>query len=102
MFAFDVFDEAGGFWQILAALTIHLIPSFVLIFALILAWRWEWIGAAVYGAAGALYVTWALWRPIAPAAKLISIACISGPAFVVAALFLVNWLKRGEIHLRHS
>ena len=31
MFALDVFSEEHGFWRILVALSIHLIPSFVLI-----------------------------------------------------------------------
>ena len=97
MFALDVFGEGYGFWKTLLALTIHLIPSFVLIAALVLAWRWEWIGAALYAAAGTLYVFWALQRPIPPAIKLLWVLMIAGPAFLVAALFLANWMKRAEI-----
>lgn len=97
MFALDVFGEGYGFWKTLLALTIHLIPSFVLIAALVLAWRWEWIGAALYAAAGTLYVFWALQRPIPPAVKLLWVLMIAGPAFLVAALFLANWMKRAEI-----
>jgi hypothetical protein len=100
MFALDVFGEGYGFWKTLIALTMHLLPSFVLIFALILAWRWEWVGAALFGAAGTLYVTWVFARPIPPAIRLNWIVTIAGPAFVVAALFLVDWLKRSEIHAR--
>ncbi len=37
MFALDVFSEEHGFWQILFAVSIHLIPWFVLIAGLILA-----------------------------------------------------------------
>src|ERR1017187_5010202 len=37
MFALDVFGEEHGFWRILLALTMHLIPTFVLIVALLLA-----------------------------------------------------------------
>ena len=102
MFALDVFGEAHGFWQTLLALTIHLIPSIILIFALILAWRWEWVGALLYAVAGTLYVLWVLGLAIRPTVKLNWIACIAGPAFVVAALFLVNWLKRAEIHPTNS
>jgi hypothetical protein len=98
MFALDVFGEGHGFWNTLLALTIHLIPSLVLLVGLVLAWRWEWIGAALYAAAAMLYVTWALGRPISPAIKLSWILTIAGPAFVIAALFLANWLKRGELH----
>ena len=101
MFALDVFGEEHGFWRILLALTMHLIPTFVLIVALLLAWRWEWIGAILYAGAGMLYVIWALKRPLSAAIRLNWILTIAGPAFVVAALFLANWLKHGELHAKH-
>ena len=99
LFALDVFDEHLGLWRTLLALTMHLIPSFVLIAALVLAWRWEWIGAALYAAAGLLYVGWvvSMSRPEPPAMRLIWILTIAGPAFVIAGLFLANWLKRADI-----
>jgi hypothetical protein len=99
LFALDVFDGHSGFWQTVLALTMHLIPSFVLIAALVLAWRWEWIGAALYGAAGMLYVWWVVStsRPVPPAMRLIWVLTIAGPAFVIAGLFLANWLKRGDL-----
>jgi hypothetical protein len=99
LFALDVFDGRLGFWQIALALTMHLIPSFVLIAALVLAWRWEWIGAALYAAAGSLYVWWvvSMSRPVPSAIRLIWILMIAGPAFVIAGLFLANWLKRGDL-----
>jgi hypothetical protein len=99
LFALDVFGEHLGFWQTVLALTMHLIPSFVLIAVLVLAWRWEWIGAALYAAAGLLYVMWvvSMSRPVPPAMRLIWILTIAGPAFVIAGLFLANWLKRGDL-----
>ena len=97
LFALDVFGEGYGFWKTLLALTMHLIPTFVLIAVLVLAWRWEWIGAMLYAAAGMLYVIWGLPRPIPPAMKPVSILAMAGPAFVIAALFLANWMKRGEL-----
>lgn len=99
VFALDVFSEGLGFWKTLLALTIHLIPSFVLIAALLLAWRWEWIGTVLYAAAGLLYVVMVLHRPLPTTIKLNWIVFIAGPAFLVAALFLVDWLKRGELHV---
>jgi hypothetical protein len=102
LFALDVFDERLGLWRTLLALAMHLIPCFVLIGALLLAWRWEWIGAALYGAAGTLYVVWVLrMHPhLRAATKLNWILVIAGPAFAIAALFLVNWVKRTEIRAR--
>ncbi len=100
MFALDVFSEGYGFSETLLALAIHLIPTFFLIAALIVAWRWEWVGAALYAAAGTLYVWWAWSRPLSLAIKLNWIMAIAGPAFVVAALFLAGWLARGQLRAR--
>jgi hypothetical protein len=99
LFAMDVFGEHLGLWRTVLALTMHLIPSFVLIAVLVLAWRWEWIGAALYAAAGLMYVMWvvSMSRPVPPAMRLIWILMIAGPAFVIAGLFLANWLKRGDL-----
>jgi hypothetical protein len=99
LFALDVFGEHLGFWRTALALAMHLIPSFVLIAVLALAWRWEWIGAALYGAAGLLYVIWASSMSITLplAVRLNWILAIAGPAFVIAGLFLANWLKRADL-----
>jgi hypothetical protein len=99
LFALDVFGEHLGLWRTVLALTMHLVPSLVLIAALVLAWRWEWIGAALYAAAGSLYVWWvvSMSRPVPPAMRLMWILTIAGPAFVIAGLFLANWLKRGDL-----
>jgi hypothetical protein len=100
LFALDVFDAHHGFLQTMLALSMHLIPSFILIAALILAWRWEWIGAALYGAAGLAYIWWVVTmsRPVPPAVRVNWILTIAGPAFVIAGLWLANWLKHGDLH----
>jgi len=88
MFALDVFGENLGLWKTLVALTMHLLPSFVLIGALIAAWRWEWVGAAIYGGAGTLYVVTLLPHRLPPLpVKLVWMATVALPAFVIAALF---------------
>src|ERR1039458_2033268 len=86
-------------WKTLQALAVHLIPCYVLIAVLVLAWRWEWIGAALYTAAGLVYIRQVVLmaRPIPPAVRLNWVLTISGPAFVIAGLFLANWLKRSEL-----
>ena len=89
LFALDVFDEGLGFWQTLAALGMHLIPSGILVITLVLAWRWEWIGAAVFGVAGTLYTIWAWRHPN-------WVMLIAGPLFVVAALFIMSWINRAQ------
>jgi hypothetical protein len=82
------------------AFGIHQIPAFILIAALILAWRWGWIGTALYAAAVSHYIIGvvSMSRRVPPATRLIWIITIAGPAFTIAGLFLANWLKHGELH----
>lgn len=47
LFAFDVFSPERTFWQNLVGLLIHLIPSFILIAILLVAWKWELAGGIV-------------------------------------------------------
>jgi hypothetical protein len=97
MFALDVFSEGRGVWQTVVALMIHLIPTYVLVGMLILAWRWEWIGAAVSSGLGFLFLWWDHnYRHNAG----IAVLMIAGPLFLMAALYLVNWLKRDQLHTR--
>jgi hypothetical protein len=101
LFALDVFEENVGFWRTLQALSMHLIPSLVLTGALILAWRWEWVGALTFGGAGGLYIATLLSRPQPPIPiKLHWIAVTAFPAFLIAALFLANWLKHDQLRVR--
>lgn len=100
LFALDVFDEQLAFWPTAFALTMHLLPSIVLIAALIVAWRREWIGSMLFAAAGLLYVIWAVWVPrfVPITVRLNWMLAIAGPAFVIAVLFLLNWRKHRELH----
>jgi hypothetical protein len=94
LFALDVFGAGKGFWKTLVALAVHLIPTFIVLIVLTIAWRWEWVGAACFGGLGMWYAIghWRLhpdW-----------VVAIAGPILVIAALFLGNWLKHAELHSR--
>ncbi|HVO97368.1 MAG TPA: hypothetical protein VMT15_04845 [Bryobacteraceae bacterium] len=97
VFALDVFQEGLGFWRTLAALLIHLIPVFLLFAILAVAWRWEWVGAVAYAAMGLSHLVWAHGRHLDWRGQ----AFIAGPLFILAGMFLVNWLKRAEIRAAH-
>jgi len=39
VFALDVFSEGYGFWQTIGALLRHLVPTFIVVIALLIGWR---------------------------------------------------------------
>ncbi len=94
VFALDVFGEDRSAWGTLAALTMHLIPSAIVLAVLALSWRWEWIGGIAFLLLGAGYILMAWGRGFDWTAYL----AISGPLFLVGILFLVNWKYRAELH----
>jgi len=48
MFAADSFTPGHTIWQQIGAFLIHLIPSYILIAVLIMAWKWEKIGGIIF------------------------------------------------------
>jgi hypothetical protein len=100
IFALDVFGEQLGLWKTALALIMHLaFPCFLLLAALILAWRREWIGAVVFTIWGLFYVitTAAAANPWTSEMRLNLALGIGGPAFLIAVLFLIDWFKHGEL-----
>jgi hypothetical protein len=92
LFALDVFGEGHGFWGTLVALFMHLIPNLLVLAILVLAWKWEWIGALLFAGLGVFYIVWA-WGKVHISAHFV----ISGPLFLIAILFLVGWVFRSQI-----
>jgi len=48
MFALDAFAPGLTFWQQIGGLLMHLIPSFILLALLVVAWKWELIGGIIF------------------------------------------------------
>jgi len=92
LFALDVFGEHRGFWQTTLALGMHLIPTALLLAVIAVSWRWEWVGAVVFPGLALFYLvsTWGRFHWSA-------YACISGPLFLLGALFLMSWRLRSPV-----
>lgn len=91
IFFLDVFSEDYSFWETVVALLMHLVPTTIVLVVLAVSWRWEWVGAVMFTAFGVLYLVMAWGRfPISV------YFTISGPLFLVAGLFLVNWIMRSR------
>jgi hypothetical protein len=92
VFALDVFAEGYDFGELLIALFMHLIPSFIILLFIGIAWRWERIGGVLLIMLG-LFFIWFFWHP----SRWLSYLVISGPLFLTGALFLINdWITRGQ------
>ena len=48
MFALDSFDPRLTIWQQIGGFLIHLVPSYILVAVLIVAWKWELIGGIIF------------------------------------------------------
>ncbi len=94
LFAFDVFDNGGGFFQIVIALFIHLIPSFILLIVLIISWKYELVGGIAFILAGIIYILLLFTRPEFEIYMIFWSLIIAGPAFFIGILWLLNWKNK--------
>lgn len=88
LFAFDVFGPGQSLGEMLLGFLIHLIPTYLIVIALIVAWRWERVGAILFVGLGLLYILW--MRGMHWSAYLI----MAGIPCLIGLLFLASWLYR--------
>ncbi|MFC1635869.1 hypothetical protein ACFL5Z_13605 [Planctomycetota bacterium] len=93
LFALDVFGEGYNFFETILAFLIHLIPTGIILIALAVSWRWEWMGAITFIALGIVYIMIFRDREFGWSTYLI----ISGPLFLLGVLFLINWLCHKQL-----
>jgi len=87
LFALDVFEPGVPLRRALVGLFIHLLPSTLLVLAVLaVAWRHPLVGAVAYTALAVAYLAFAHGRFHWSAA-----VCIAGPLLVLGALFAANW-----------
>jgi len=88
IFALDVFGEYK-FPEVLIALFMHLVPTYLVLGALLVAWKWEKIGGILFLGLGLFYIIMS-WGRFPGMTYLI----ISGPLIVIGTLFLINSIKK--------
>ncbi|MCD6577862.1 hypothetical protein J7L48_00115 [bacterium] len=86
IFALDIFSENFTFWMTVLALLIHLIPTYIVIIIIFIAWKWERIGAILFCGLSVFYIVWT-WGKFVFLAYLF----ISGPLVIISILFLLDW-----------
>ncbi len=81
MFALDAFTGDMPWWEKVVGFLIHLIPTYILIGFLLLAWRYPLVGGLLFIGIGVFYILWA--REF----DLLTYVIVSGPAILTGALF---------------
>ena len=102
MFAADAFAQGLTFWQQIEGFLMHLIPSYILIALLIVAWKWEFIGGIIFTIIGVglspLLFIFNYQRNHSIGWSLLVIATITLPFVIVGILFIVShYKKRKEV-----
>ena len=94
MFSLDIFGNGYTFWETVVGLFMHNIPSLILLAVLLISWKkYPIVGGVTYILAGLFYIYIVLSSPNFDS-DLISILIISGPAFLIGILFLIDWFKK--------
>lgn len=100
LFSLDIFDLQLGFWGTILGLFMHNIPALLLLIILIISWKHEIVGGIAFILAGILYIILLMrnpfeWYYLAWAAQ------ISGIAFLIGILFLINWHKKSHPQVKY-
>ncbi len=90
IFALDVFGEYG-FPEVLVALFMHLIPTFLIVGVLLIAWKWNLVGGILYIGLGLFYIGFG-WGKFEGLVFLI----VAGPAFLTGLLFILNRVLKNK------
>ncbi len=94
LFAADSFAPGLTIWQQLGAFFIHLIPSFILLALLAVAWKWERIGGIIFMVIGFGLSPFVFMlnysRNHSIGMSLVVILVITFPFIVVGILFIIS------------
>lgn len=98
LFALDSFNPNLTIWQQMTGFLIHLIPSFILLGLLIIAWKWEYVGGIIFTIIGLALspfvfiknyeMNHSIWT------SAFIVLTITFPFVVVGVLFVVNHFLR--------
>jgi len=101
LFALDAFSPGLTFWQQIGAFLIHLIPSFILLAFLAVAWKWEYWGGILFLILGIVFtpiifqhnfsMNHSVWISLG------IILLITFPFILVGILFLIDHYKRQKM-----
>jgi hypothetical protein len=94
LFAADAFEHGVTIWQKLGSFLMHLIPSFILLSFLIIAWKWEFVGGIIFMAIGLGFSPYIFMHNYnmnhSVGLSLAIVTFINMPFVVIGILFLIS------------
>ncbi len=81
LFTFDVFDPALRWWEVPIAWLIHMVPTVIVVVALVIAWRRPFVGSVLFFAFGLAFFLMSggeSW-------------IITIPLLIIGGSFLISW-----------
>ncbi|HOO68167.1 MAG TPA: hypothetical protein PLC53_02230 [Bacilli bacterium] len=97
MLSFDVISDEYTIWEIILGLFMHNIPTIILLIALIISWKHEIVGGIIFNLAGLLYIGLLVYNRVEFITMLEMAATLSGPAFLIGILFIINWFQKKKV-----
>ena len=85
LFALDVFGEGYSFWEAVLGLLIHLVPTYLVIIATLIAWKWEITGGSMFIGLGLFYILMTRGRM-----HFLTYLFITCPLILIGGMFILH------------
>lgn len=106
LFALDSFGTERSFWQQIGDFIMHMLPMFLLVVLLILAWKYELIGGIVFIAIGLFFTPWIYQHNFAMNhsfwMSLNVVLMVTFPIILVGVLFVLSHLHQKRYTEKHQ
>ncbi len=94
LLALDSFSSERTFWQNAGAFLMHLMPSFVLLAILIVAWKWEYLGGIILIVAAVVFGVFVFsinynQRHVSLMESIIIVSMVCLPFLLAGILFII-------------
>jgi hypothetical protein len=106
MFALDAFAPGLTIWQQVGDFLIHLIPSYIMVGLLIIAWKWEYAGGIIYTVFGLglcvfIFLLNLNRNHFSVAQTILATLIVAFPFVIVGILFIVShYMKKRALPMK--
>jgi prolipoprotein diacylglyceryltransferase len=101
MFALDAFSPGLTLWKQIGDFLIHLIPSYIMIALLVIAWKWEYVGGIIFTVIGFVFCLSVFLlnynrNHFSAAQSFINTLIVAIPFVLVGILFMMSHNKKKQ------